>query len=64
MITYVWWVSFVDGPSEAVSANEEDEAKILAQAKRIKSKEQWKEVTGAVRVRIDMPRRKRVNPLV
>jgi hypothetical protein len=60
---FQWWVSFEDSGEVGVTATGEDEAKVLAQARRIKSGLEWRRVRSAVRVCIAAPKPKHVNPL-
>jgi hypothetical protein len=65
MRDYEWFVSFDDtGPEHVVRAGDEDEAKVLAQAARIKAGLQWRRIREVRLARPARERRLRVNPLV
>lgn len=63
MRDYEWFVSFDDaGPEHVVRAGSEDEAKVLAQAARIKAGLQWRSIKS-VEMAGRAPERRRINSL-
>jgi len=63
MKPYIWYVSFETGFDVSVTAFGEDEAKVLAQAVRIKNAQEWRNIRGARMVRPGETRHKYSNPL-
>lgn len=47
---YLWFVEFDGGIQPSVRADTEDEAKVLAQAMRIKAGQTWQTIKSIVRV--------------
>ena len=64
MRDYEWFVTFEDtGPEHVVRAGCEDEAKVLAQAARIKAGLQWRRIREVKVMRPACERHPRVNSL-